>query len=353
MRTNKKNAANHLHRRRIANCQRGRVTALVCMLGAPIWFTPLVAIGEAVTDELQPEVPAWVFPLNPPVPASGAPYDDAKQLHVPNSKLAFTEAQLNDLFAAPDWHPDSHAAMPSVVSRGNSPEVYACGFCHTPGGQGRPENASLAGLPAAYIIQQVADFKSGTRKSAWLAPYRPADLMIRVATHATADEVAAAAQYFSAQQLRPRVVVVERSRVPQSHVVGWVYVEDGRGGDEPLGERLLEFAPDASRHENRDDEMRYIAYAPAGSIGRGKSISQSGSIGLTVACMSCHGPSLRGTGLVPPIAGRSPTYILRQLLAFQTGARAGVTGQPMSAVVAKLKTRNMIDVAAYAASLPP
>jgi cytochrome c553 len=353
MRTNKKSAANHLHRRRIENCQRGLVTALVCMLGAPIWFTPLRAIGEAVTDELQPEVPAWVFPLNPPGPASGAPYDDAKQLHVPNSKLAFTEAQLNDLFAAPDWHPDSHAAMPSVVSRGNSPEVYACGFCHTPGGQGRPENASLAGLPAPYIIQQVADFKSGTRKSAWHAPYRPADLMIRVATRATADEVAAAAQYFSAQQLRPRVVVVERSRVPQSHVVGWVYVEDGRGGDEPLGERLLEFAPDASRHENRDDEMRYIAYVPAGSIGRGKSIAQSGSIGSTVACMSCHGPSLRGTGLVPPIAGRSPTYILRQLLAFQTGARAGVTGQPMSAVVAKLKTRNMIDVAAYAASLPP
>jgi cytochrome c553 len=340
-------------RRRVANALLGVMPALVCTLCAPIWFAYMGAIDEAIADELQPGVPAWVFPLNPPAPASVAPYGDAKQLHVPNSKVAFTEAQLNDLFAAPDWHPDSHAAMPPVVSRGSQPDVYACGYCHTPGGQGRPENASLAGLPAPYIIQQVADFKSGFRKSAWHGPYRPTDRMIHAATYATAEQVTAAAQYFSAQQLRPRVLVVERSRVPRPHVVGWVYVADTSGGDEPLGERLLEFAPDASRHENRDDEMRYVAYAPPGSIGRGKFIAQSDSIGLTVACTSCHGPSLRGVGLVPPIAGRSPTYILRQLLAFQTGARAGVTGQPMRSVVARLKTSNMIDVAAYAASLPP
>jgi cytochrome c553 len=57
--------------------------------------------------------------------------------------------------------------------------------------------------------------------------------------------------------------------------------------------------------------------------------------------------------LIPPLAGRSPTYILRQLLAFKTGARAGATGQPMQAVVANMRVGNMIDVAAYAASLAP
>jgi hypothetical protein len=43
--------------------------------------------------------------------------------------------------------------------------VFACGFCHLPNGLGRPENSSLAGLPASYIVQQVADFKSGARKA--------------------------------------------------------------------------------------------------------------------------------------------------------------------------------------------
>jgi hypothetical protein len=41
------------------------------------------------------------------------------------------------------------------------------------------------------------------------------------------------------------------------------------------------------------------------------------------------------------------------LLAFKNGARAGAGGQPMRVVVATLQIGNMIDVAAYAASLQP
>jgi cytochrome c553 len=91
---------------------------------------------------------------------------------------------------------------------------------------------------------------------------------------------------------------------------------------------------------------------PPGSLDRGKAIARSGG-GVTLACASCHGEGLRGVGLVPPLAGRSPTYLLRQLVAFRTGARAGPGGQPMQPVVAPLGIRQMIDVAAYAASLPP
>jgi cytochrome c553 len=60
-----------------------------------------------------------------------------------------------------------------------------------------------------------------------------------------------------------------------------------------------------------------------------------------------------GTGEVPPLAGRSPSYLLRQLLAFQTGARSGPDAQPMLPVVATLDIANMIDAVAYAASLRP
>jgi hypothetical protein len=91
----------------------------------------------------QSDVPDWVFPLNAAAASNPPPYDNVRPLHVPNSKVAFTEAELNDLFNVPDWHPTSHSAMPAVVAHGHPSDVYACGYCHTAGGQGRPENASL------------------------------------------------------------------------------------------------------------------------------------------------------------------------------------------------------------------
>ena len=105
--------------------------------------------------------------------------------------------------------------MPEIVAKGRRPAVNACGYCHTPGGQGRPENASLAGLPAPYIVQQVADFKSGARRSACPDSYVPTALMIDVATHPTAAEVTSAATCFSQQRpilTEPRVCLGRRSR---------------------------------------------------------------------------------------------------------------------------------------------
>ena len=214
-------------------------------------------------------------------------------------------------------------------------------------------NAALAGLAREYIAQQVMDFKNGLRRAAWPGPYAPADLMIHAAKTVTAEEVDSAAEYFSQQVLRPRVEVVENARVPRTEVVGLVYVRSSEGGDEPLGERLMEIAPSGAGHENRDDQMRYTAYVPPGSIARGREIARSGGGQLTVACITCHGPKLQGLGAIPPIAGRSPTYLLRQLLAFQNGARSGPGSQPMQPVVMRMKIGSMIDVTAYAASLPP
>jgi cytochrome c553 len=270
---------------------------------------------------------------------------------VPNSSVALTQTQLNDKFSAPDWRPGSHPVMPEIVAHGRAPEVFACGYCHSPSGQGRPENASLAQLPAAYIVQQMADFKAGIRHSA-SATYAPAAGMAKLAMAASVEEVAAAAEYFSHQTLGPRVKVVESATVPRTTVVGYVYVAIPGAGEEPIGERVIEVAPDGERHEKRDDQLLYTAYVPPGSVSRGQAIATPGGSNA-FACAACHGNNLQGVGLVPPLAGRSPTYILRQLVAFQTGARAGQTGQPMLAVVAPLQMRDMIDAAAYAASLSP
>jgi cytochrome c553 len=325
---------------------------------------------------MQPAVPGWVFPLSAPaVPAPAA----RELVRLLNSSAVFTRAQLTDRFAAPDWYPSSHAPMPGVVARGRAPDLFACGYCHTPAGQGRPENAPLAGLSSEYIIQQIADFKSGARRALLPGVFPPADTMIHEAAVATPAEVQIAADYFSHERLRPRVIVLERSRVPRTRVVGSVYTPIANRGDEPLGTRLIELARDSEQHENRDEQMRYIAYVPPGSIARGRKLARTGDNGVTVACITCHGDKLQGMGTAagvgasaspsagsspsvgaspgaiaaPPLAGRSPSYLLRQLLAFQTGARSGPGAQPMQPVVAHLDIGNMIDVAAFAASLRP
>ena len=62
---------------------------------------------------------------------------------------------------------------------------------------------------------------------------------------------------------------------------------------------------------------------------------------------------LRGLGAVPGIAGRSPSYTVRQLYDFKHGTRAGADSAQMKPSVEKLSIRDMISLAAYAASLAP
>jgi cytochrome c553 len=320
---------------------------------------PASAADAPTADSPAPfEVPAWLFPAPPPPPANPAPPDAETLRHLPGSSAGYTQAQLADLFVAPDWRPRSHGPMPLSVALGRAPDVPACGYCHTPGGQGRPENAALAGLPAGYMLQQLDDFASGARRYAAPGPWRPGNLMIQTAQHATRPELMAAVRYFETQKLARRVKVIEAERVPRSRVVGLVYAverpADGvPAGDEVLGQRLLEFSPDAERHELRDDQLIYEAYVPTGSIARGLELAAKGPAGPATACVTCHGTTLHGIGLVPAIAGRSPTSLLRQLVAFRTGARHGATGAPMGPVVKAMDIGAMIDAVAYAASLNP
>ncbi len=114
--------------------------------------------------------------------------------HVPGSKQAFTLSEIKNLYSAPDWHPDDHPEMPTIVAQGRNPRVYACAYCHLPNGQGRPENTSLAGLPAEYIVQQMADYKAGLRRSSEPQSL-PASFMLAIGATATESEVAAAPCY--------------------------------------------------------------------------------------------------------------------------------------------------------------
>ena len=171
-----------------------------------------MAAGTPAQERLPPEPPTWAYPVNPP-DFKPAP-DDGKLKHVPGQRGRHSLGQLRDLFFAPDWHSEDHVPMPDVVLHGRKPGVYACGVCHRADGPGGPENSSVAGLPAAYIIRQMADFKSGARKTS--VPQRgPPQAMTSLAKAATADEVAVAAAYFSALKLKPLIRVVETNTVPK------------------------------------------------------------------------------------------------------------------------------------------
>ena len=78
--------------------------------------------------------------------------------------------QIRDTGNPVDWFPGDHPQMPTIVAHRRSPGVNpwigSCGLCHYPNGKGRPENAGVAGLPAGYILEQLADFKNGARRTA-------------------------------------------------------------------------------------------------------------------------------------------------------------------------------------------
>jgi cytochrome c553 len=99
----------------------------------------------------------------------------------------------------------------------------------------------------------------------------------------------------------------------------------------------------------RKPRSGFIAYVPPGSIQKGQAIVTTGA-NKTVQCAVCHGADLQGMGPVPGIAGRSPSYMVRQLFDMQQGTRKGEWSDLMKPVVEKLTPQDMIDIAAYTAS---
>ena len=106
----------------------------------------------------------------------------------------------------------------------------------------------------------------------------------------------------------------------------------------------------------RNPRSGFIAYVPPGSLKKGEALVTAGVTaggGKVTACTACHGADLRGLGPVPRLAGRSPSYIARQLYDMQHGNRAGAWTPLMVPVVANLGAEDLLSAAAYVASLQP
>lgn len=302
-----------------------------------------VSSGAAAGDSVH-----WAYPgLGP----SGHRAAASGTVAVPGSGQQFAASQVDDFFIAVDWFPQRHGAMPLVVAHGRRPNVYACGYCHLPQGEGRPENATLAGLSASYISTQLRDIGDGDRAS-FDPSYKPAASMRATAVALTVHEIVEVASYFSQQAFTKRLRVVETATIPAVTESGFVY-QTVPGSKGELGERIVEVPDDSELFEHRDPDVTYTAYVPPGSIERGQDLALSGDQRAVTSCTTCHGAGLRGTAMAPPLAGRSPTATIRELLAFRGGTRNAPDDAPMKAETANLSTRDLIDLAAYIGSLKP
>jgi cytochrome c553 len=323
----------------------------------------------ATTVQADDGPPAWAYgfatplmPGTPPAEPTPAQVLDNVALHsLPGSKYSFTRAQIADRNGPADWFPEDHPAMPEIVAKGKQfaqPPVYACSLCHYPNGKGRPENANITGLTYEYFMQQMLDFRNGTRKT---SDPRKANtgLMTRFARMMTDDEIIAAAKYFTAIPAAPWITVVESETVPRTSPQNGMFLRlEGDGaGFEPIGERIIEI-PENTRDTEflRNPRSGFIAYVPPGSIRKGEALVMKGVMASGAAittCTVCHGGDLRGLGPAPPLAGRSPSYIARQLYDMQHNNRNGAWTPLMTAVVAPLSADDLVTAAAYLASLKP
>ena len=301
------------------------------------------------------EIPKWAFPSLPSEFPSSIKASDTTAKTVGRGSRTLTTRQILDALNPPDWYPDSHPAAPEVVLHARRDLKYACGLCHLPDGQGRSENATIAGLPEAYIRQQIADMRAGAREPAM--PFTASTRMKDVAIAATDSEIAQAAKYFSGIHPRTQYTVKERKTIPRSYQAGGLYALRPGGETEPLGDRMMEISDNIEHHEMRDPNETFTVYVRPGTLAKGRALAVTAPETSPTRCATCHGTDLRGgttgTTIGPPIAGRSPLYLLRQLIGFKTKSRNGTTSLPMQTVTSGLSLDDMIAAAAYAGSRAP
>jgi cytochrome c553 len=329
----------------------------------PLWaygFTDAPKPG----DKAQPQAP----PTSKPRPNQDV-IEQTKPRHVEGSTASYSLVQIRDLHNVVDWFPGDHPKMTEIIEHGPvamAEKARGCGSCHLPNGRGRPENAPPGGLPAAYLIRQIEDFRHGLRYTA--DPRKPnTNTMIDLAKAMTDEEVKTAANYFASitPPATPWIRVVESKTAPKVRYVGNLALPAQDKGVEPIGGRIIEMPEDEELGDTlRSPRSGFVAYVPPGSIRKGEDLVTTGGMkivggrivqGKTTACGTCHGLNLTGVvdADVPPIAGRSPSYLVRQLWDIQQGTRNGAQAQLMKLVVANLTQEDLVAIAAYVASRPP
>ncbi|MBI4888749.1 MAG: c-type cytochrome [Acidobacteria bacterium] len=351
--------------------KRGILAAVLAACAAAGTIHPAAQAGFLA---LMPGFPLWAYGYKTPPAApedwsgrcpgetprdcdrpGGMPADTTgTKLSLAGSDRTFTVAEITSPYNPADWFPGDHPPMPDIVGRGKAATRFrACAICHYPTGSGLMQNAPVAGLPVDYFLRQLAEFANGKRKSADINKANAWE-MAAMARNLTPDEARQAAAYYSSIPFRQWNRVVESETVPAfTATINNLFLKAEGDETEPLGRRLVEMPEDTYQSNMlRNPRSGMVVYAPVGSLKAGEALVKTGA-GKTQACGVCHGPDLRGTALAPPIAGRQPGYLARQMYDFQTGSRGGDMASLMKPAAEKLTGDDLIAIAAYVASLQP
>jgi cytochrome c553 len=175
------------------------------------------------------------------------------------------------------------------LERGRKLVAASCFLCHGMQGEAASElSPRLAGQNAVYLAKQLANFKSGERKSSAMRP---------MAAPLSADDIRAVALFFSRQRAEPHL---------------------------PVDAQL----------------------AARGRVIYGK----GGQATEVAACIGCHGERAEGSATLPRLAAQYPAYLVSQLKNF--GARERTNDNAVMQTIAMRMTAEEIDaVAAYLGSL--
>jgi cytochrome c553 len=183
----------------------------------------------------------------------------------------------------------SQAAAGADLKRAEQIVAGKCFLCHgLEGDSSSPLFPRLAGQHADYIARQLADFKSGKRRS---------ETMSDMAKDLTPEEMKALGAYFQSKTVEPR-----QTRDPDLAAVG-----------------------------------KYIFH-------RGNSYSG------VAACAGCHGEKGLGTPQLPRLAGQQPSYTASQLKQFNTRERTN-DNAVMHAIASRLTELEVKAVAEYIGTL--
>ena len=245
--------------------------------------------------------------------------------------------------------------MPNIVANGRTgdPNATACAQCHLVNGKGRPENASVSGLPVSYSA--AADGLPQRSAEERGAAQGELGCMALIAKSLTPDEMKAAAEYFGAIKWTPWVRVVETNTVAKMKSNGgiWVPIEGEGAGRRPIGVRIIETPRTWSSPKcSAARAPGVIAYAPVGAIKKGEQLVKTGGNGKTIACGECHG--LTCSVWARCQASRDVRRAI-SVASCMTCRRARATWQwtqLMKPVVAKLTSEDLVNILAYVSSRP-
>ena len=271
----------------------------------------------------------WAYPVEPP-PGNNA--DAAPPGKKVNQYLLF----------------GSYTGLPAMPRAVTTGKPLPCMQCHLANGGSHPESAAIAGMPVAYIIEQVHAFRDGERVDVRTGR------MVQVAKTISEEDLKAAAEYYAAippdrQKWLKTVVGTEVPKGPAPFGGGGFRYHAPEGGMEPLpAGMVVETAEDDDLVRARDQiDGGFVQYVRPEDMALGEKIATEGK------CGTCHGPEYKGKGDVPRLAGQHTVYLIRQLKDMQTGARKDKRVAVMKPITDTLSDREMVAVSAYLASKSP